>query len=582
MVPTEKLDHIRHSLSHLLAAAMLRKFPDAQLGIGPTIENGFYYDFLLPRGLTPDDLQELEASMRKLAKSKLPFSGREVTPAEAKQTFKEQPFKLDLIKEFEAEGKTLSIYHTGEEFFDLCRGGHVDNTSEIPLDGFKLSHIAGAYWRGSEKNPQLQRVYGLAFASQKELGEYLALQEEAKKRDHKLLGKLLRLFTFSPLVGPGLPLYLPNGMVIREEIFRYITELKREQNYKFVWTPHLAKEDLYRKSGHLGKYDAMLPAIITDEEEKLVVKPMNCPHHFEIFNSEPHSYRDLPYRIAENATDYRNEKSGELNGLLRVRSLTQDDTHHMVRHSQIAAEIDMIIGLIERVYKTFGFTNFRARVSTRDKNNRDKYFGNDALWNAAEEALVAAVKRWGVPYFIGEGEAAFYGPKIDVLIKDALGREWQLSTVQLDYVQPENFDMSYTGEDGKAERPAVLHVAILGSLDRFFGIIVEHFAGAFPVWLAPVQVKIIAVGEKQQEYAEEICTALKKEGVRSELADAHDTLGKRIREAELIKIPYILVVGDKEVQANSVTLRIRHQKDTETLSLAAFAERVKLEIKERK
>lgn len=582
MTSSESLDQMRHSLSHLLAAAVLKKFPDAKLGIGPVIENGFYYDFELPQSLTPDDLKEFEKTIKEFIKGKLPFSSKTISIKKAQEIFRGQKFKLDLIEEFAKIDKEVSIYYTGDIFFDLCRGGHVKNTGEIPTDAFALTHIAGAYWRGSEKNPQLQRIYGLAFSSKTELEEYLRMLEEAKKRDHKLLGKQLRLFTFSPLVGSGLPLYLPNGMVVREEIFRYITELKREQNYRFVWTPHLAKEDLYRKSGHLGKYDAMLPAIVTDEDERLVIKPMNCPHHFEIFNSEPHSYRNLPYRIAENATDYRNEKSGELNGLLRVRSLTQDDTHHFVRHNQIASEIDMIIGLIERVYKTFGFKNFRARISTRGKENKEKFFGNDVAWDSAEQSLVTAVKRLGLSYFIGEGEAAFYGPKIDILVKDALGREWQLSTVQLDYVQPENFDMTYTSEDGKAERPAVLHVAILGSLDRFFGIIIEHFGGAFPVWLSPVQTRILAVSEKQQQFAEKIFETLKSHGIRAELADANETLGKRIREAELMKIPYILVVGEKEVRNNSVTMRIRHKKETETLLITDFITRIQKEIKERK
>ena len=581
MMAPEKLEHTRHSLAHLLAAAVLELYPGTKNTIGPSIDDGFYYDFEFAAPISDADLPTIEKKMREILPAWDGFERKEVTVSDARKHFEKNPYKVELIDEFAEEGKTLSLYTSGT-FTDLCRGGHVENPKSIKSDSFKLDRIAGAYWRGNEKNAMLTRIYGLAFPSKKDLDEYLVAREEAKKRDHKILGKLLRLFTFSPLVGSGLPLYLPNGMIIREEIFRYITELKREQNYRFVWTPHLAKEDLYKKSGHLGKYDAMLPTIVTDEKERLVLKPMNCPHHFEIYNSEPHSYRDLPYRIAENATDYRNEKSGELNGLLRVRSLTQDDTHHIVRHSQIAGEIDMIIGLIEKVYGTFGFKNFRARISTRDKQNKEKYFGNDGLWDSAEESLVAAAKRWGVPHFIGEGEAAFYGPKIDVLVKDALGREWQLSTVQLDYVQPENFDMAYTGEDGKTERPAVLHVAVLGSLDRFFGIIVEHFGGAFPVWLAPTQTQILAVSEKQQDYAEKILSELRASGIRTELSAAHDTLGKRIRAAELMKIPYILVVGDKESQNNSVTVRVRHQKETETLGLTAFQDRILKEIRERK
>ncbi|MFH1193221.1 MAG: threonine--tRNA ligase [Candidatus Jorgensenbacteria bacterium] len=599
------VDEVRHSLSHLLAAAVLKEFPKAKLGIGPIIENGFYYDFKLPRPLAPEDLKTLEKTMRQLIEQHLPFSGKKLTAAEAKKMFKDQPFKLELIKELAKAKQPISIYITGNKpkttnyssfdpelrteglpttncFIDLCRGGHVKNTEEIPADAFKLTHLAGAYWKGSEKNQMLTRIYGLAFATKKELDAHLALVEEAKKRDHKLLGRELRLFTFSPLVGPGLPLYFPNGTTLREAILNYITELKRARNYQFVCTPHLAREDLYKKSGHFGKYDAMLPPLVTEEGERLIVKPMNCPHHFQIYNAEPHSYRDLPYRIAENATDYRNEKSGELNGLLRVRSLTQDDTHHMVRRSEITSEIDMILKLIEEVYKTFGFKDFRARISTRDPKNADKYFGTKKLWDDAEGALIAAAKRWGIEHFIGEGEAAFYGPKIDVLVKDALGREWQLSTVQLDYVQPENFDMTYANEDGKSERPAVLHVAILGSLDRFLGIIIEHYAGAFPAWLSPVQAAVLPVGEKYAAYAERVAGELKSQHVRIEMSAANETLGKRIRDAELKKIPYILVVGEKEESAGTVNVRTRHKKETETKPVRAFIETLLGEIAAKK
>lgn len=582
---SSQVENARHSLSHLLAAAVLKKFPKAKLGIGPVIEDGFYYDFLLPRTLTPEDLKEFEKTMREFISRKLPFKGEKITPARAKKLFKDQPFKLELVREYTnpppgVKKRPLSIYRTGDVFVDLCAGGHVKNAKEINPDAFKLDKIAGAYWRGSEKNPQLQRIYGLAFQTKKELDNYLKLLEEARKRDHRTLGKQLKLFIFSEEVGPGLPLYTPAGNQIRELILDYITKLKTDHGYSFVWTPHLAKETLYKKSGHLGKYEAMLPAIQT-EDERLIVKPMNCPHHFEIYLSEPRSYRDLPFRIAENATDYRNEKSGELNGLFRVRSLTQDDTHHAVRHNQIMSEIDMIFGITKEVYKTFGFKKFRVRVSTRGDKNKEKYFGNDKLWKTAESALLKAVERWGVPYFVGVGEAAFYGPKIDILVEDVLGREWQLTTVQLDYFQPENFDMTYINEKGKKERPAILHVAILGSFDRFFGVIIEHFAGAFPLWLSPTQAEIINVGSAQRKYASEIYKKLKDAGVRVSLSDENLTVSKRIRDAEIMKIPYILVVGEKEQKNGTVNVRHYRRGQEGEVKTDKFVEKINRESEDK-
>jgi threonyl-tRNA synthetase len=576
------LDHIRHSLAHLLAAAVLKKFPDTKLGIGPTIDNGFYYDFLLPAPLAPADLKEFEKTMRHMIAQHLPFTGEEVTAAKAKEIFAEQPFKLDLIKEFSAEDKKLTVYRTGDVFMDLCRGGHVDDTKEIPLDGFKLDKIAGAYWHGDEKNPMLQRIYGLAFASKEELDRYLAMLAEAEKRDHKVLGKKLGLFTFSPDVGPGLPLYMPKGNIVREALLAYMTDLKRAHGYQFVWTPHLTKKALYIRSGHFGKYDAMLPPIDADGEE-LAIKPMNCPHHFQIYNAEPKSYKDLPFRIAENATVYRNEKSGELNGLFRVRSLTQDDTHHVIRHDQIAAEIDMILGLTREIYNHFGFKNFRVEISTRDKEKKQKYFGTDELWVNAESALIEAAKRWGAEYRVVDGEAAFYGPKIDIRVEDALGRNWQLTTVQLDYNQPENFDMSYIDENGKKVRPAVIHAALLGSVDRFMGIIIEHFAGAFPLWLAPIQATVLPVSDKFSKYGEEVHKELLATGIRSSWSDPNESLGKRIRAAEMMKIPYVLVVGEKEEQAKTINFRERGSDGkTVEMTLSELTKRLNKEIKEKK
>ena len=573
------LDAIRHSLAHLLAAAVLKEFPDAKLAIGPTIENGFYYDFELPRSLTPDDLKTFEKTMKKLASGNLPFTGEEVTAAEAKKLFAKQPFKLELIKEFSEDGQKLTVYRTGDIFMDLCRGGHVENTKEIPADAFKLDKIAGAYWRGDEKNPMLQRIYGLAFASKKELEEYLKMREEAEKRDHKILGKKLGLFIFAPEVGPGLPLYMPKGNTVREELLKYVTELKKSHGYRFVWTPHLAKKALYIRSGHLGKYDAMLPPIEADGEE-LIVKPMNCPHHFQIYNAEPKSYKDLPFRIAENATDYRNEKSGELNGLFRVRSLTQDDTHHVIRHDQIASEIDLILSLTRDIYQTFNFKNYRVEISTRDPKNKKAYFGTDKMWEDAEHALVDAAKRWGAPYKVVEGEAAFYGPKIDIRVEDALGRNWQLTTVQLDYNQPDNFDMTYTDEHGAKVRPAVIHAALLGSVDRFMGIIIEHFGGAFPTWLSPVQATVLPISEKFGAYGKKVFEELERAGIRAELSEANESLGKRIREAEIMKIPYVLVVGEKEEGAGTVAVRSR-KGDEGSIEAGDFVKKILKEISTR-
>jgi threonyl-tRNA synthetase len=421
----------------------------------------------------------------------------------------------------------------------------------------------------------------LAFLSKEELTNYLKMREEAEKRDHKVLGKKLGLFTFSPEVGSGLPLYMPKGNIVREELLKYITELKEANNYKFVWTPHLAKKALYIRSGHLGKYDAMLPAIKTDDGEEFILKPMNCPHHFQIYNAEPRSYKDLPFRIAENATDYRNEKSGELNGLFRVRSLTQDDTHHIIRHDQISSEIDMILSLTRDVYDKFAFKNFRVEISVRDPKNKTAYFGTDDMWNDAENALIDAAKRWGAPFKISEGEAAFYGPKIDIRVEDALGRTWQLTTVQLDYNQPENFDMTYIDENGKKVRPAVIHAALLGSVDRFMGIIIEQFAGAFPAWLAPTQATILAIGDKFSEYGKKVHDDLAAHGIRTEWSEPTESLNKRIRGAEMMRIPYIVVVGEKEATDGTVAIRIRKDGSQVVMKLDEFISKIEQEVKER-
>lgn len=462
------------------------------------------------------------------------------------------------------------------DFLDLCKMGHVEHPDK-ELRHFKLLSVAGAYWRGSEKNKMLTRIYGTCFPTKKELDQYLWQQEEAKKRDHRKLGKERELFLISPSVGSGLPLYMPKGFLLRRSLEQWLTLEKEKRGYQFVWTPHIAKSDLYRQSQHWQKYDAMMNPM-SIEGEDYVVKPMNCPHHFQIYLERPRSYRDLPLRLAENATVYRYEKTGELNGLFRVRALTQDDTHTFVRHNQIPEEIDRILELTTFVFKTFGFTSYRARISTRDPKIPEKYLGDPTSWDKAEKALEAAVKRHSMEYVIGMGEAAFYGPKIDIMVKDAIGREWQLTTVQLDFNQPENFDMNYINEKGVLDRPAVLHIAILGSFDRFLGILIEHYAGAFPVWLAPVQVAVIPIAERHNEAARNALEVLRNAGLRVELDDRNESMQAKIRDATLQKVPYMAIMGDREVQGGTVSARTRSGEDLKSMPLEQFVRKVKDEI----
>ncbi len=554
-----KLENIRHSLAHLLAAAVLKKYPKARLGIGPVIENGFYYDFLLADPLTPEDLKDFEKEMRKMIGGKLPFSGEEVTAAAATKRMKGQKFKLELIKDFAKENQKLTIYKTGDVFEDLCRGGHVANTSEIPADGFKLDKIAGAYWKGSEKNPQLQRVYGLAFSSKQELENFLKMREEAQKRDHRKLGKELELFEIVDEVGPGLPLFYPKGAILRRLVENYITELQESRGYQPIWIPHITKGELYKISGHLDKYDAMYPPMKLKDEADYYIKPMNCPHFMMLYKSLPHSYKEFPIRWTSTTTNYRYEKSGELSGLTRVRSLTQDDCHVFARPDQIESEINLMLDMIEEVYKKFGFNDFWVRISTRDPKDKQKYIGDEKVWQESEEALARLIKNRGWKHEIGEGEAAFYGPKLDFIFKDVIGRDWQLSTIQLDMNLPERFKLEYTDADSSKKAPVVIHRAILGSTERFLGILIEHFGGAFPAWLAPVQVKIIPISEKHLGYAEKIKKDLA--GFRIEVDADNESLGKKIRNAEKEKVPFLAVVGDKEMESGQISLREHGGKD---------------------
>jgi threonyl-tRNA synthetase len=593
MAKLKKIEEIRHSLAHLLAAAVLKKFPKAKLGIGPVIENGFYYDFKLPRPLTLDDLKEFEHTMRALVMEKLPFSGKKITPAAAKKLFKDQPFKLDLIKEFVKEKKPLTIYITGkapntkyqipatEYFVDLCRGGHVKNTSEINTDSFKLTSVAGAYWRGNEKNPQLQRIYGAAFMTKKELDEYFAMIEEAKRRDHKKLGVELDLFTFSDLVGAGLPLWTPKGTILRNILDDFVWELRKGYGYEKVEIPHITKKDLYETSGHWEKFQDDLFKIKTREGHLFAMKPMNCPHHTQIYARKPWSYRDLPQRYANTTMCFRDEQSGELSGLSRVRSFTQDDAHVFCRLSQTKEEFLKIWDIVHKFYGVFGF-NLRIRVSTHDPKHPEKYLGDKKKWQFAESMLYEIVKEKKADTFPGVGEAAFYGPKLDFMAKDSLGREWQVATIQLDVNMPERFDLTCVNEEGKPERIVMIHAAIMGSIERFLSIIIEHLAGDFPVWLSPIQARVIPIADRHREYAEKITSELKDKGIRVDIASTGETLGKNIREGELEKIPYLLIVGDKEIEAKSVNVRERHKKETSTVSIEKFIEKIKKEKEEKK
>ena len=576
-----ELEHKRHTLAHLLAQSAKEHYPNAELTLGPAIDNGFYYDIDFGTDkINDENLPKIEKTMKKNLSKWTGFSHREVSKDEALELFKTNPYKTELINGIVERGEKITFYTCGG-FEDLCRGGHSEDPSkEIERDSFKLERVAGAYWRGDEKNKMLTRIYGLAFNTKAELEAYIMQTEEAKKRDHKKLGPAMGLFAFSNLVGPGLPMFLPKGGILVRELEEFVRAEKIKRGYSFVRIPHIAKSELYKKSGHLGKYDAMMPIMKDEEGMEMVLKAMNCPHHFELYNSEQHSYRNLPLRFAETTTVYRNEKSGELSGLLRVKALTQDDTHHFVRHDQIESEIEMILGLMDSIYKVFGFSDFLVQISVRDQENKEKYFGGDDLWEKSENILIEGVKKWGKPYVVESGEAAFYGPKIDIMVKDAIGRMWQLTTVQLDFNQPENFDMHYTGEDGQKHRPAVLHVAILGSVERFLGVLIEHFAGVFPVWLSPVQVKIIPVRDTHNAYAKELYDTLKAQNIRAELDDRDLNLGKKVREAKNDKVPYMIIIGDKEMESGKLTVEGRKEK-LEDISKEEFLEKIQKEIKER-
>ena len=546
---------LRHSAAHALATAVRELYPDAGIGFGPPIEEGFYYDFSVPGAFTPEDLERIELGMREIVEADYPFERREVSRPEAELLFADDPLKLERLTEIQ-EGETISVYENGP-FLDLCRGPHAPRTGEI--EHFKLLNVAGAYWRGDENRQMLQRIYGTAFFTSQALDQHLVRLEEAKKRDHRKLGRELDLFSIQADIGPGLVCWHPKGARIQLQLRRWIEDLVIERGYEVVYTPHVSNEALFRRSGHLPNYtENMYPSMRGENEDEVFrIKPMNCPGHATIFAARPRSYRDLPVRLSEIANVYRYERSGTLHGLLRVRMLTMDDGHVFCTPAQVETEIFTCIGLIDTVMTTLGL-DYRFDISTRPDG--DKRIGDDAVWDRAEEALHHALGRAGLDYGVDDGGGAFYGPKIDVKYKDAIGREWQGATIQLDFNLPERLELEYVGQDNKRHRPVLIHRAIFGTLERFTGVLIEHFAGAFPPWLAPVQSRVLAITDTQTAAARVISDRLKTEGFRVELDDRADTLSYRIREAELQKVPYILVVGDREIETDTVAVRARGAK----------------------
>ena len=571
MKTNSKIENIRHSLAHLLAAAVLKEFPNAKLGIGPIIENGFYYDFRLPRPLTMDDLAKFEKTMKELIKSGLPFKGKKITAVQAKKLFKNQPFKIDLIKEFAKAKKPLTVYSTGEVFLDLCRGGHARNTREIDPNAFKLTKIAGAYWRGDENNPQLQRIYGVAFDSKTDLENYLKLQGEIEKRDHRKLGQQLDLFHFED-IAPGAAFWHGKGMIVWRELEKFMrTKLDRD-DYQEISTPIMIKKEVFEKSGHWQHYreNMFYFALPTDgpASEILVLKPMNCPESTYIYNYQIRSHKDLPLRLSE-ITDrlHRRELSGTLGGLFRVRQMTQDDAHIYCRPDQIESEIKKIIELTKEIYGNFSLPIF-FNLATKPK----KALGSSEIWTKAEKALEKVLKNSKIDYQIKPGEGAFYGPKIDINAKDSLGREWTIATIQLDFQMPERFDLTYIDEKGKKQRPVMIHRAILGTFERFIGILLEHYAGALPFWLSPIQIKIVPVADRHLDYAGQLAEKLKN--YRTKIAAENETVGKKIRNAELQKIPYLAVIGDTEEKNKTVRIRERHKGDLGEMTLEEFLKKL--------
>ncbi len=575
----ENLQEMRHTLAHLLGASVLELYPDTKLTLGPAIDNGFYYDFDFTEKVNDEIIEKIEAKMQELLPRWTEFSHKDVTLEEALAYYKGNEYKTELINEHKDAGLT---FYTCGTFTDLCRGGHVEHpATDIPKDCFKLSRVAGAYWRGDEKNKMLTRIYGLAFESKEKLNEYETQLEEAKKRDHRKIGKELGLFVFSDLVGPGLPLWTPKGTIIRELLNDYVWELRKQYGYQKVCIPHITKKSLYETSGHWSKYADDLFKIETREKHTYAMKPMNCPHHTQIFASEPRSYRDMPQRYCETTMVYRDEQSGELSGLSRVLSITQDDAHVFCRENQIAEEALKVWNIVETFYKTFGF-ELQVRFSRHDPAHMEKYLGGADVWKKSEDALEDLMKSKNVTWIDGLGEAAFYGPKIDFIARDSIGRVLQVATIQLDFNQPKNFGLEYTNEEGKKGEVVMIHAAIMGSIERFMSTLIEHLAGDFPVWLCPNQVTIIPVNlEKHLAQADELYSKFKDAGIRVTLDDKKDSLGKRIHGAKSDRTPFVIVLGDKEIESGMLTIETRGEKIV-GISAEDFINKVLVDIKSKK
>ena len=568
-----------HSSAHLMAEAIEALYPGAKFGIGPDIENGFYYDVDTgDRVITDADLVRIEAKMKELAKQKQTYRRRDVSKQEALDYFKKKgdEYKLELINELE-DGK-ITFYESGG-FVDLCRGPHLPDTS--PIKAIKLTSIAGAYWRGDEKRKQLTRIYGITFPKNKELEEYLHLLEEAKKRDHRRLGKELEIFTFSQKVGSGLPLWLPKGAELRERLESYLKKVQKEAGYQPVITPHIGNVELYKISGHYQKYgqESFRPITTPVEGEAFFLKPMNCPHHCEIYNHKPHSYKDLPIRYAEFGTVYRYEQSGELHGLTRVRGFTQDDAHIFCTPDQVKDEFKGVMAIVIKIFKALDFDNFVTQISLRDPDNKEKYIGTDENWEKAERAILEVAEETGLETVVVPGEAAFYGPKMDFMVKDALGRSWQLGTIQVDYNLPDRFELEYIGSDNEKHRPVMIHRAPFGSMERFVAVLIEHCAGKFPLWLAPVQAIILPISEKYHTYAEKVLSLLQSSEVRAEIDTRSEKTGKKIRDAELKRIPFMLIVGEREEADGTISVRRQGEGDLGTFSVDGFSELIREEIR---
>lgn len=569
-----ELEKARHSLAHVLAKALVSLYPDTKLTIGPAIEDGFYYDIDLDHSITPEEFDKIEKKMKEIINKGENFVKKVVSREEALELFKNNPYKEELINDLPLD-EEVSIYYTGDDFFDLCRGPHVESCRNLQNYGFKIHSINGAYWRGSEKNKMLQRVYCYAYKTKKELADHIAMLEEAKKRDNRKLGKELKLFMISP-EGPGFPFYLPNGMIVRNQLIDYWREIHREAGYKEIMTPIMLNRHLWETSGHWDHYkDNMYTSII--DGDTYAIKPMNCPGGVLVYKNEPHSYRDLPLRMGELGIVHRYEKSGELGGLLRVRSFTQDDAHIFMTPDQVKDEIKGVVNLIDRVYKVFGFT-YHAELSTRPENS----MGSDEDWELATDALRQALDELKLDYIVNEGDGAFYGPKIDFHLADAIGRTWQCGTIQLDFQLPQRFELEYVGEDGEKHRPIMIHRVIYGALDRFIGLLIENFAGAFPLWLAPEQVRVLSLTERNNDYAESIKKQLFNEGLRVESDTRNEKIGYKIREALSMKVPYLIIVGDEEEKNNTISIRGRGFENKSGLILSDFIDRLKNEIKTKK